>query len=47
MVCASLDSKGVFGMVPDSLRNRNVSVSPEKLFSAESESLCKIVWLVC
>jgi hypothetical protein len=37
----------VFGTVLDSLRNRNVSVSPEKWSSIESESLCEIVWLVC
>jgi hypothetical protein len=39
--------KGVFDIVPDSLRNRNVSVSSEKWFSIESESHCEIVWLIC
>jgi hypothetical protein len=31
-------------MVPDSLRNRNVLVFPEKWFSVESEPLCEIVY---
>jgi hypothetical protein len=34
---------GVVDTVLDSLRNRNILVSPKKRFSFKSESLCKIV----
>jgi hypothetical protein len=40
-------TKGAFVMVPDSLWNRNISVSLEKWFSVELELLCEIVWPVC
>jgi hypothetical protein len=34
---------GVFAMVLDSLRNKNVQVFHEKWFSVKSESFCKII----
>jgi hypothetical protein len=37
----SVGIKGSFGMVPDSLRIRNVSDSTQKRFSPETESLQK------
>jgi hypothetical protein len=39
--------KGVFGKVPDLLRNKNILVSLEKYFSVKSESHCEIICLIC